>query len=137
MMCDLPPGRLAVNQAAFTHMGVNFYSSFAISQGHSCNTTAKVWGVIFTCLSTRAVYLNVAASLSMAHCLNVIKIFLATYGDKTRCLYSDNGISFKGTDNAIRRMYTLIDKQKYQWHLLTDESHGISIRHLLAPRWCM
>ena len=72
--------------------------------------------MIFTCLSTRAVYLDIAISLLMTYCLNVIKQFLATYGDKTKCFYSDNGTNFAGTDKAIRRIYNRIKKQKYKCH---------------------
>ena len=85
MMVNLPPGHLTVNQPAFTLMGMDFYSLSAISQGRDCNAIIKVWGLIFTCLSTRAVYSDVVASLSLTYCLNIIKRFLVTYGDKTRC----------------------------------------------------
>ena len=115
-MGNLPPGHLALNQPAFIHTGVDFFGSFTISQGRGRNTTVKMLGVIFTWLATRAVYLDIAASLSMAHCLNVIERFLAKYGDKTKCFYSDNDTNFAGADKAIRRMYNRITKQKCKRH---------------------
>ena len=73
MMSNLPPGHLAVNQPSFTLLGVDIYGPFTISQGRCRNATTNVCGVILVCLSTRAVYLNVAASPSITHCLNVIE----------------------------------------------------------------
>ena len=72
MMGNLAHGSLAVNQPAFTNTEVDFYGPFTISQGCGHNAMIKVRSIIFTNLSTRAVYLDKAASLSMAHCLNVI-----------------------------------------------------------------
>ena len=115
-MGNLPPYHLDINQPAFTQTDMDIFGPFTISQGRGRNATVKVWGVIFTCLSTRAVYLDIAASLSMNHCLNVIEQFLATYVNKTKCLYSDNGKNFVGTNKAIQQMYDHITKQKYKRH---------------------
>ena len=86
----------------------------------------------FTCLSTRAVYLDIAASLSMNNCLNVFQRFLATYGDKIKCFYSDNGTNFAGTDKAILQMYDRINKQKYKRHFVNKSI----VWHFNTPLAC-
>ena len=71
-------------------------------------------GVIFTCLTCRAVHLDIVDSLSMDACLNAIETFTVQYGDVTIALYSENGTKFHGVDNALWQMYTKSLRQKYQ-----------------------
>ena len=88
-------------------------------------------------------------SLFIAACLNVIECFMSQYADVTIAFYSDNGTNFRGTDNAIKRMYNKNTHQQFQryyrpkkitWHFntpLASTQGGAwerlirSIRHLL------
>ena len=78
--------------------------------------TQKIWGVIFTCLPSCTVHLDVVDRLSMETCVNAIERFMAQYGDVTRTLHSYNGTNFHGVDNAIRNICNKIEDQKNQWY---------------------
>ena len=64
----------------------------------------------------------------MDACINVIERFMSQYADITIALYSDNGMNFRGTDNAIKRMFKKNTHQKFKryyrpkkitWHFNT------------------
>ena len=105
--------RVAAFEPAFTHTGIDYYGPFKVST-RTHGKTHKVWGVIFTCLTCRAVHLDIVDSLSMDACLNVIERFMSQYADVTIAFYSDNGTKFRGTDNAIKRIYNKNTHQKFQ-----------------------
>ena len=104
LLSDHPPARVAVLEPPFTHTGIYYYGPFLVST-RICFRSHKVWGVIFTCLTCRAVHLDIVDSLSMDACLNVIECFMSQYADVTIDFYSDNGINLHGTHNAIKRMF--------------------------------
>ena len=94
---------MAEKEPPFIHTGIDYYMPFRVSTPQR-NHMQKIWGVIFTCLTSRTVHLDIVDSLSMDACLNAIEHILAQYGDITPALYSDNGTNFHGMDNAIRTM---------------------------------
>ncbi len=59
-MVDLPKERLIPDLPLFTNVGVDYFGPVEVKRGRSI---AKRYGVIFTCMASRAVYLEVAYSL--------------------------------------------------------------------------
>uniref|UniRef100_A0A6P7GL53 Uncharacterized protein LOC114339493 n=1 Tax=Diabrotica virgifera virgifera TaxID=50390 RepID=A0A6P7GL53_DIAVI len=61
VMGPLPEGRAAIGEPPFTHCGVDLFGPIEISirRGHE-----NRWGIIFTCMTTRAVYLDFVPSLT-------------------------------------------------------------------------
>ena len=83
-MASLPEDRLIPNEPPFTRVGVDYFGPFAVKQKRS---HVKRYGVIFTCLASRAVHIEVAASLSTDSYIN------ARRGQVTK-MRSDNGTNF-------------------------------------------
>jgi hypothetical protein len=110
-MGEHPVARIATWQPAFTHTGVDYFGPFKTIAG-ARNKTKKHWGVVFTCLTTRAIHLDIVDSLSMDACINAIERFLAQYADVTIAFHSDNGTNFEGVSNAVTRMYDRNTHQK-------------------------
>ena len=97
-MADLPEDRVRDGEKPFTRTGVDFFGNFYVKRGRS---HVKKYGVIFTCLATRAVHIEVADSLSTDSFLCALRRFVARRGD-VRVLRSDRGTSFTGADRELR-----------------------------------
>lgn len=69
-MSDLPPDRLETNLAPFTNVGIDYFGPFPVKRAR---TTVKRYGCIFTCLVTRAVHIEVAASLDTSSFINPLQ----------------------------------------------------------------
>ena len=61
----------------------------------------KRWGCLFTCLTTRAVHIEVVSSLEADACLAAITSFIARRG-KPNIILSDNGTNYMGTAREMR-----------------------------------
>ena len=63
LMADLPPGRIATHAHTFSHTRIDYFRPFKAKLEHR-NIDVKLWRIIFTCLTMRAVHLYVVKSLS-------------------------------------------------------------------------
>lgn len=67
---NLPSGRMAIGFRPFTHTGIDYFGPILIVQGRS---EVKRWGVLFTCLTIRAIHIEIAYSLSTKSCITCIR----------------------------------------------------------------
>lgn len=108
LMGNLPKDRV-VQGEPFTSTGVDFAGPFIIRRkaGRPSKKDAgvkeKAWVVVFVCLATRAVHVDVAFGLSVDEFLATFERFIMRKG---RCfkLWSDNGTNFKGTNNELSKV---------------------------------
>ncbi|XP_063629208.1 uncharacterized protein LOC134800656 [Cydia splendana] len=94
---DLPPERLQANQPPFTAAAVDLFGPMQITIGRR---REKRWGVLYTCLTTRAVHLELAASLSASSMILSLRRMIARRGTPT-VLYSDNATNFYGAEREL------------------------------------
>ena len=93
-MADLPKERILPDHPPFTNVGVDYFGPIEVKSGRG---TVKRYGMPFTCLSSRAVHLEVAHSLDTDACINVIRRFICRRGQVVH-IQSDNGTNFTGTE---------------------------------------
>ena len=97
-MADLPQDRVEPVEQAFAKSGVDYFGPFHVKHGRSL---VKRYGVIFTCLSMRAVHIEVAEDLSSDSFLCALRRFVARRGC-VRLLRSDKGTNFVGANRELR-----------------------------------
>lgn len=96
---DLPAERLQHYQPAFTCTGVDYFGPINITIGRRVE---KRWVALYTCLTTRAVHLEIAASLSADSMILTLRRMIARRGTP-KVLYSDNGTNFIGADKELKK----------------------------------
>jgi transposase InsO family protein len=97
-MSDLPTSRIDDTAPPFTFTGVDYFGPFMVRERRK---TIKYYGVVFTCLVSRAVHLEVAQSLDSDSFIHALRRFLARRGN-IRELHSDNGSNFVGAEKELR-----------------------------------
>ncbi|XP_068242319.1 uncharacterized protein [Palaemon carinicauda] len=97
-MADLPLERV-IPAAPFTHTGVDFFGPQEVKEGRQIR---KRYGVLFTCLSTRAIHIERADSLDTSSYINALRMFVARRGNVKK-IWCDNGTSFHGAEKELRK----------------------------------
>ena len=112
-MSDLPSDR--VNPAPpFTNTGVDYFGPFLIKEGRKL---LKRYGVLFTCLVSRAIHIETANSLETDSFIQALRRFIARRGN-VRFIRSDNGTNFVGAERELRQAVQEMDKEKVSLYLL-------------------
>lgn len=85
-----------------------------MKQGRS---VVKRYGVIFTCMATRAVHLEMAFSLDTNSCVNAVRRFIAMRG-VPNFIRTDNGTNFVATEREMREEIQRWNQQQIQDFML-------------------
>jgi len=96
-MADLPLDRIIPDQPPFTNVGVDFFGPFEVKQGRS---HVKRYGVLFTCLTIRAVHVEIAHSLDTDSCINALRRFTCRRG-QAKIMRSDNGTNLVAAEREL------------------------------------
>ncbi len=76
-MADLPQERVATDEPPFTNVGVDCFGPFMTKLGRK---TYKRYGCIFTCLTSRAIHLELLDSMDTSSFLNALQRFMSRRG---------------------------------------------------------
>lgn len=98
-MADLPQARLATFAKPFSYVGVDYFGPMKVMIGRR---TEKRWGVLFTCLTIRAIHIELVSSLNTNSCIMAIGNFIADRGEVIE-FHSDCGTNFTGSDNELKK----------------------------------
>ena len=115
-MADLPADRVASGLPPFTFVGVDCFGPFFVKRGRA---TVKRYGVLFTCLTIRAVHIEVAHSLTSYSFINALRRFISRRGNVTE-MRSDNGTNFVGAERELRTEIA-------RWN--QDQIHNFLLQH--------
>lgn len=106
-MADLPPARLRLHKPAFYSTGVDCFGPCIIKIGRR---NEKRWGVIFKCLTTRAVHLDLLSSIDTDSFLMALRRFVARRG-KPFELLSDQGTNFRGGERELKEAFASLQPE--------------------------
>lgn len=101
LMANLPRCRLQPWTPPFLYTSCDYFGPVKVKVGR--NKTAKHYGVIFTCLNTRAVHCELATDLTTMEFLQVLRRFFS-YRGYPKVLISDNGSQMVGAERELRLM---------------------------------
>ena len=113
---ELPFDRLQ-EESPFTYCGVNLFGPFVIC---SKRKELKRYGVMFTCLCSRAIHIEVAHSLDTDSFLLTLRRFIGRRGN-IRQMKSDNGSNFVGAVKELRKSFQDMNHSRINEYLRT---HG-------------
>lgn len=97
LMGQLPTCRLDWGQKPFTHTGMDFFGPLNAT---SYRRKVKCYGMIFTCMVTRGIHLELVNSLSADDCIMNLRNFINRRGPISH-IYCDNGTNFHGAHNEL------------------------------------
>ena len=111
-VCRFPD---TLSQFPFANTGIDFFGSFYIED--TKNKLTKYYGLIFTCMITLSAHLESCPDLNTDTFLNALRRFASR-----RCLpkliLSDNGKTFVGAKDELKRRVRSLDNQRIASELL-------------------
>ncbi|XP_062534718.1 uncharacterized protein LOC134203901 [Armigeres subalbatus] len=107
-MADLPPERLDAFARPFTHIGVDYFGPMEVVVGRRVE---KRWGMLVTCLTTRAIHIEVVHTLSTDSCIMSLRSCVARRGTP-KTIYSDRGTCFIGASREMRETAAVLNHEK-------------------------
>lgn len=101
-MADLPPCRLRLFKPPFFSTGVDCFGPFQVKIGRR---QEKRWGILYKCLTTRCLHLDLLEHLDTDAFLLSLRRFIARRGKPFEIL-CDNGTNFTGGDHELRESFS-------------------------------
>ncbi|XP_017476339.1 PREDICTED: uncharacterized protein LOC108366430 [Rhagoletis zephyria] len=105
-----PLDRLDPFVRPFTYSGLDYFGPVAVTIGRRHE---KRWVALFTCLTVRAVHLELAHDLSTDSCIIAIRNFINRRGVPAK-IRSDNGKNFVGANEEAKRFAEVFDCEQIQ-----------------------
>ena len=122
-MADLPEDRLDT-APPFTYSAVDYFGPWLIKEGRR---QVKRYGVLFTCLASRAIHLGTANSLDTSSFLNAYRRFIGCRGP-VRHLRSDRDTNFVGYKNDLKEALTEMNQEAIKLKLMEENCDWIEFR---------
>ncbi|TWW59233.1 hypothetical protein D4764_06G0007630 [Takifugu flavidus] len=120
LMADLPAARLRLFKLPFYSTGVDCFGTYQVKVGRR---NEKRWGLIFKCLTTKCVHLDLINSLDTDDFLLALRRFIARRGTPSE-IYSDQGTNFRGAERELKEAFADMEPQLQK----SSASHQIIFR---------
>ncbi|XP_053699061.1 uncharacterized protein LOC128746033 [Sabethes cyaneus] len=118
MMADLPKERLAAFVRPFSYVGIDFFGPYQVIVGRR---TEKRYGVLITCLTTRAIHIEIAHSLSTDSCIMALRNCFNRRGTPLKIM-SDRGTNFMGASKELAAALERVDSHKIMTEFTTPNT---------------
>lgn len=110
---QLPIDRVTPYVRVFTYTGVDYFGPMSVTVGRR---REQRYGALFTCMTVRAVHLELAADLSTDSFILCLRNFINIRGTP-KVMRSDNGTNFVGAARELREAIDLLDHDAIQTEL--------------------
>ena len=115
-MASLPEDRITSSKPPFTYTGMDCFGPFVVRRGR---TTAKRYGVLFTCLTIRAVHVEAVHSMDTESFINALRRFIVRRGCHAE-IRSDNGGNFVRGEKELREAIQEWNQSRIHQYLLQN-----------------
>ena len=112
VMSPLPVERIKPSPP-FLNIGIDYFGPFVIRGEVQKRIRGKSYGVLFTCLSSRAVHVEVAHDYSTDGFLQVIRRYASMRG-WPKTIHSDKGTQLVGASNELKQSIVNLNWEKIQ-----------------------
>ena len=119
-MADLPLDRIK-ETAPFTYAGVDAFGPWYIREGRK---RVKRYGIIFTCMASRAIHLETLNSMDTDSFLCALRRFICRRGN-VRQLRSDRGTNFIGAKGELTQAWNEMNQNQIHNFLLSKNCDWI------------
>ena len=126
VMSPLPEERLKPSPP-FANVCIDYFGPYQIKGEIQKRVRGKGYGVIFTCLVVRAVYLDVASDLSTDAFLQVLRRF-ATARGWPRKIFSDGGTQLVAASRELREQVSGLE-----WERVREFGHQHRVEWNFSP----
>ena len=134
IMADLPSCRLDIHAGAFHSTGVDYFGPMMVKVRRS---SLKVWGCLFTCLTVRAVHLDLVGSLSTDDFILCLRRFIGRRGSPAHTYIVPTGPISRELRQSLRQLYKSsirIESAAHWLHIaLSGTLHHHTRLTLVAP----
>ncbi|XP_059612589.1 uncharacterized protein LOC132259062 [Phlebotomus argentipes] len=124
IMGQLPPERLESHVIPFTYTGCDMFGPIMAKAGRS---EVKRYGMIFTCLVTRAVHLELCTSMSTDSFLMALRRFFAHHTVPKKIM-SDCGTNFRGAKKELAE-----ERSKLNFEDVTQRMAQLNVEWVFNP----
>ncbi|KAL1250707.1 hypothetical protein QQF64_018503 [Cirrhinus molitorella] len=115
-MADLPPSRLRLYKPPFWSTGIDCFGPFTIKIGRR---TEKRWGIIFKCMTTSCIHLDLLESIDTDAFLLALRRFVSRRGKPFEIL-ADRGTNFRGGATELQEAFASLEAELKE-HLAGQE----------------
>ena len=122
MMEDLPTFRTTAFEPCFTHTGVDLFGPLNAKRGRVVVTR---WGVLSTCLNSRAVHLELASSLETDCFINVLRRFISRRV-MPKTIQSNNATNLVGAAREIKEAVPAWNENRSKTSCYRKDVNGFS-----------
>ncbi|XP_067932950.1 uncharacterized protein [Watersipora subatra] len=106
LMGQLPKERVE-QTPPFTHVGMDVFGHFNVRDRR---TELKRWGLLLTCMYSRAIHIELLEDLSSDALINALRCFMAVRGP-VNTIHCDNGTNFVGAKNELYRHSQIANRE--------------------------
>lgn len=126
-MADLPPVRMRLFKPAFYSTGMDCFGPFRVKIGRR---SEKSWGIVFKCLTTRCVHLDVLTGLDTDSFCLALRRFAARRGMPFQVI-SDHGTNFHRGERELQETFAALSSDLKL--LLAEQQISFRFNLLTAP----
>lgn len=118
IMAELPIARLAAFSRPFTFTGIDYFGPIEVATGRR---REKRWGMLATCLTIRAIHIEIVSSLTTDSCVMAIRNFMARRG-VPRAFYSDRGTNFVGANRTLNEISEVVNHEDIMKEFVSSDT---------------